>query len=159
MRPFDEKRVLLGVSGGIAAYKSAELARLLVQAGAQVDVILTRAAEKFVGTMTFEGLTGQPVHSSLWAGAMLHLQLGQAADAIIVAPATADILAKLANGIAEDLLTTTLLAAPRRSILAPAMNSRMYEHPATRRNLDLLRSDGHTIAGPAHGPLAEREVG
>ncbi len=161
MRPFEGKRVLLGVSGGIAAYKSAELVRLLVKAGAEVDVILTRSGSRFVGPTTFEGLTGRAVHSSLWdgGGAMAHLELGQAAGAIAVAPATAALLAKLAAGMAGDLLTATLLAAPRRALLAPAMNHRMLEHPATQRNLAALRGDGHTIIGPAYGELAEREVG
>ena len=159
MRPFDGKRVLLGVSGGIAAYKSAELVRLLVKAGADVDVILTAGGSRFVGSTTFEGLTGWPVYSSLWDKPMAHLELGRSADSIVVAPATAGVLSRLAAGGTDDLLSATLLAAPRRAILAPAMNHRMYEHPATQRNLRLLGDDGHVIVGPAHGELAEREVG
>ena len=159
MRPFDEKRVLVGVAGGIAAYKTAELVRRLVQAGSEVDVILTDAGARFVGPTTFQALTGRPVHGSLWENSLAHIELGRAADAIVVAPATADVLAKLAIGTADDLLTTTLLAAPQRALLAPAMNHRMYEHPATQRNLATLRDFGHEITGPAYGELAEREDG
>jgi len=159
MRPFAGKRVLIGVSGGIAAYKTAELVRRLVQAGAEVQVILTANAARFVGPATFEGLTGRPVHESLWEEALGHLELGRWADAIVVAPATANLLAKMAAGLADDLLTTTLLAAPRRALLAPAMNVRMYEHPATQGNLERLRESGHTVVGPAYGELAEREEG
>ncbi|MEE8550057.1 MAG: flavoprotein, partial [Gemmatimonadota bacterium] len=119
MRPYDGKRVLVGVAGGIAAYKAAELVRLLVQAGSIVDVILTDGGARFVGATTFQGLTGRPVHRSLWAGGLDHIELGRCPDEIVVAPATADLLAKLAAGIADDLLTTTLLAAPRRALLAP----------------------------------------
>jgi phosphopantothenoylcysteine decarboxylase/phosphopantothenate--cysteine ligase len=159
MRPFDGKRVLLGVAGGIAAYKAAELARRLVQAGAEVQVILTSAGARFVGPTTFEALTGQAVHESLWDGALSHIELGRWAEAVVVAPATADVIARLAAGIADDLLTTTLLAAPQRALLIPAMNTRMYEHPATQRNLETLREFGHTIVGPAYGDLAEGEEG
>ena len=159
MRPFGGKRVLIGVSAGIAAYKTAELVRLLVQSGAEVDVVLTENAPRFVGATTFEGLTGRPVHQSIWDPPMAHLELGRQADAIAVAPATADFIARLACGRAEDLLTTLLLAAPIRALLAPAMNQRMYEHPATQRNIETLRSFGHEIVGPTHGELAEREVG
>jgi len=159
MRPFEGRRVLLGVAGGIAAYKSAELARRLVQEGSEVQVILTRNGARFVGPTTFEALTGRPVVESLWEGAVTHIELGRWADAIVVAPATADLIAKLAAGIADDLLTTTLLAASERALLAPAMNTRMYEHPATQRNIETLRSFGHPIVGPAYGELAEGEVG
>ena len=151
--------MLLGVSAGIAAYKTAELVRLLVQAGAEVDVVLTRNASRFVGATTFEGLTGCPVHRSMWDRPMSHLELGRDADAIVVAPATADFIARLACGRADDLLSTLLLAAPKRALLAPAMNHRMYEHPATQRNIETLKSFGHEIVGPARGELAEREVG
>lgn len=159
MRPFEGRRVLLGVAGGIAAYKSVEVARRLIQAGCDVEVVLTEAGSRFVGPVTFEGLTGNRVHESLWEGPLAHIELGRWADAIAVAPATADLLARLAQGIADDLLTTTLLAAPRRALLAPAMNSRMYEHPATQRNLQALRDFGHPIVGPAFGELAEGEEG
>ncbi len=159
MRPFEGKRVLLGVAGGIAAYKSAELARRLVQEGSEVQVILTSSGARFVGTTTFEALTGRPVGESLWEGALKHIELGRWADASVVAPATADLIAKLAAGMADDLLTTTLLASSERALLAPAMNTRMYEHPATQRNIEMLRSFGHPIVGPAYGELAEGEVG
>jgi phosphopantothenoylcysteine decarboxylase/phosphopantothenate--cysteine ligase len=159
MRPFDGKRVLLGVAGGIAAYKTAELVRRLVQAGAQVQIILTEAGAEFVGPTTFEALSGRPVRRSLWEGVLGHIELGRWADAVVVAPATADVIAKLALGIADDLLTTTLLAAPQRALLAPAMNTRMYEHPATRHNLETLQAMGHRIVGPAYGALAEAEEG
>ena len=159
MRPFEGKRVLVGVSAGIAAYKTAELVRRLVQVGAQVDIILTESASRFVGPTTFEGLTGRRVHNSLWKGSLAHIELGREADAIVIAPITADVMAKLAAGIADDLLTTTLLAAPMRALLAPAMNHRMFEHPATQKNLESLREYGHEIVGPAYGELAEREEG
>jgi phosphopantothenoylcysteine decarboxylase/phosphopantothenate--cysteine ligase len=159
MRPFEGKRVLLGVAGGIAAYKSAELARRLVQEGSEVQVILTSSGARFVGPTTFEALTGRPVGESLWEGALRHIELGRWADATVVAPATADLIAKLAAGMADDLLTTTLLASSERALLAPAMNTRMYEHPATQSNIETLRSYGHPIVGPAYGELAEGEVG
>lgn len=159
MRPFDGRRVLVGVAGGIAAYKAAELVRLLVKAGAEVQVILTENGARFVGPTTFEALTGRPVHTSLWEGSLRHIDLGREADAIVVAPATANILAKLAAGIADDLLTTTLLAAPRRALLVPAMNTRMHDHPATQENLARLGEFGHAILGPEFGELAEREEG
>jgi phosphopantothenoylcysteine decarboxylase/phosphopantothenate--cysteine ligase len=159
MRPFEGKRVLLGVAGGIAAYKTVEVARRLIQAGCEVKVILSEAGARFVGPVTFEAVTGNPAQHSLWEGALAHIELGRWADAIVVAPATADLLAKLASGIADDLLSTTLLAAPRRALLAPAMNVRMYEHPATQRNLETVRGFGHAIVGPAYGELAEGEEG
>jgi phosphopantothenoylcysteine decarboxylase/phosphopantothenate--cysteine ligase len=159
MRPFEGKRVLLGVAGGIAAYKTVEIARRLTQAGATVKVILSEAGARFVGPVTFEAVTGQMTRRTLWEEALAHIELGRWADAIVVAPATADLLAKLASGSADDLLSTTLLAAPRRALLAPAMNSRMYEHPATQRNLETLRGFGHPVVGPAYGELAEGEEG
>lgn len=159
MRPFDGRRVLLVVAGGIAAYKSAFLARRLVEAGAAVDVILTSAAERFVGRVTFEGITGRPVHTDLWERPMAHLDLGRAVDAIVVAPATADLLSRLAAGAADELATATLLAADRPVLLCPAMNTRMWEHPATRRNLETLSGFGHEVIGPDDGPLAEGETG
>jgi phosphopantothenoylcysteine decarboxylase/phosphopantothenate--cysteine ligase len=159
MRPFEGRRVLLGVAGGIAAYKSVEVARRLIRAGCEVEVVLTEAGARFVGPVTFEGITGNAVRESLWEGALAHISLGRWADAIAVAPATADLLARLAQGRADDLLTTTLLAAPRRALLAPAMNTRMYEHPATQRNLATLREFGHPVVGPAFGELAEGEEG
>ncbi len=159
MRPFDSKRVLLVVSGGIAAYKSAYLARRLVEAGAAVDVVLTAGAQHFVGETTFEGVTGRPVHGDIWSRPMSHLDLGLEADVAVVAPATADLMSRLAAGAAGDLATATLLAADCPVLVCPAMNTRMWEHPATRRNVASLLEFGYGLVGPAHGPLAEGEVG
>jgi len=159
MRPFDGRRVLLVVSGGIAAYKSAILARRLIEAGAVVDVVLTEAAGRFVGPVTFEGITGRPVQADLWSRPMAHLDLGRDAAAIVVAPATANTLSKLASGAADDLASATLLAARAPLILAPAMNTRMWLHPATVRNVAWLNEQGAIIVGPADGPLAEGESG
>ncbi len=159
MRPFDSKRVLLVVSGGIAAYKSAYLARRLVEAGAAVDVVLTAGAQHFVGATTFEGVTGRPVHADIWTRPMSHLDLGLEADVAVVAPATADLVSRLAAGAAGDLATATLLAADCPVLVCPAMNTRMWEHPATRHNVASLLEFGYGLVGPAHGPLAEGEVG
>jgi phosphopantothenoylcysteine decarboxylase/phosphopantothenate--cysteine ligase len=151
------RRVVLGVSGGIACYKSCTLARRLTEAGAQVDVILTQGAAQFVRPLTFEALTGRPVLGSLWepGGALSHVRLGQQADLVIVAPATAHLIARLAQGLADDLLTTLLLAATAPVLLAPAMNDEMYAHPQTRANLERLRGRGVTLVGPEVGALAE----
>lgn len=159
VRPFDARRVLLGVTGGIASYKTAFLARLLTQAGAQVDVVLTRSAQEFVGAVTFEALTGRPVHSELVASghALDHIRLARAADAIVVAPATADFLARAASGQAGDLLTAVLLAATAPVLLVPAMNDRMWAHPQTVRNIAHLREIGYTVLDPDDGELAVGE--
>ena len=151
------RHVLLGVSGGIACYKSCTLARRLTEAGARVDVVLTQGAAAFVGPLTFEALTGRPVLTSLWepGGALSHVRLGQAADLVIVAPATAHLMARLAQGLADDLLTTLLLARTAPVLLAPAMNDEMYAHPQTRDNLQRLRARGLAFVGPDVGPLAE----
>ena len=159
MRPFDGRRVLLVVSGGIAAYKSAILARRLIEAGAGVEVILTASAERFIGRVTFEGITGRPVHASLWDRPMAHLDLGLEANAIVVAPATANLISRLAAGAADDLATTAVLAARAPVIVCPAMNTRMWEHPITQANVARLAGAGYEIAGPADGPLAEGESG
>lgn len=159
MRPFDGARILLVVSGGIAAYKSAFLARRLVAAGAVVDVVLTRGAQQFIGAATFEGITGRPVHTDLWTRPMAHLDLGKSAAVAVVAPATAELLSRMARGAADDMATAVLLAAPCPVVVCPAMNSRMWEHPATVDNRARLREWGVTQVGPAHGELAEREVG
>lgn len=159
MRPFDGRRVLLVVSGGIAAYKSVVLARRLVERGAAVDVLLTSAAQEFVGAATFEGITARPTHADMWERPMAHLELGRSADAVAVAPATADLLSKLARGAADDLAATTLLAAPGPVLLCPAMNTRMWEHPATAGNVERLRGWGYRMVGPEAGELAEGEVG
>jgi phosphopantothenoylcysteine decarboxylase / phosphopantothenate---cysteine ligase len=151
------RHVVLGVSGGIACYKSCTLARRLTEAGARVDVVLTPSAQEFIRPATFEALTGRPVQSSLWepGGALSHVRLGSDADLIIVAPATAHLLARLALGLADDVLTALLLARTAPLLLAPAMNDEMFAHPATRANLETLRSRGVAIVGPEIGPLAE----
>jgi phosphopantothenoylcysteine decarboxylase / phosphopantothenate---cysteine ligase len=151
------RHVVLGVSGGIASYKSCILARHLTQAGARVDVVLTQSAAEFVRPLTFEALTGRPVLSSLWepGGALSHVRLGQQADLIIVAPATAHLIARVAQGLAEDMLTTLLLARTAPLLLAPAMNDEMYARPETQGNLETLRSRGVTLVGPEVGALAE----
>ncbi len=154
-------RVLLGVCGGIAAYKIAALTSTLVQSGATVDVIMTEEAKEFVGPLTFSSLTARPVYTSLWDAPerIPHIRLVREAQAILVAPATANIIAKLAQGIADDLLTTALLAARIPVIVAPAMNSAMYDHPATKENLKTLAARGYEIVEPESGFLAERESG
>ena len=154
-------RVLLGVCGGIAAYKIAALASTLVQSGATVDVIMTEEAKEFVGPLTFSSLTARPVYTTLWDAPerIPHIRLVREAQAILVAPATANIIAKLAQGIADDLLTTALLAARIPVIVAPAMNSAMYDHPATKENLKTLAARGYEIVEPESGFLAERESG
>jgi phosphopantothenoylcysteine decarboxylase / phosphopantothenate---cysteine ligase len=150
------RHVVLGVSGGIACYKSCTLARRLTEAGARVDVVLTQSAAEFIRPATFEALTGRPVQSSLWepGGALSHVRLGQA-DLIIVAPATAHLLARLAHGLADDVLTALLLARAAPLLVAPAMNDEMFAHPATQANLRTLRSRGVAFVGPEIGALAE----
>ncbi len=154
---WDGRRVVLGVSGGIASYKSCILARRLTEAGAQVEVVLTRGAGAFVGPVTFEALTGRPVLTSLWESgrALAHVRLGQEAELIIVAPATAHLIARVAQGLADDVLTALLLARRAPLLLAPAMNDEMYARPETQANLDKLRTQGVTLVGPEIGALAE----
>lgn len=154
-------RVVLGVAGGIAAYKAAALCSALVQRGDDVDVVMTDGAQRFVGATTFAALTRKPVRASLWDApeAIEHVALARAADVIAIVPATANVLAKLAHGIADDLLTNLALAARGPLVVAPAMNAAMYEHPATRENLRVLASRGVTIVEPESGFLAEREFG
>ncbi|MGE3525289.1 MAG: bifunctional phosphopantothenoylcysteine decarboxylase/phosphopantothenate--cysteine ligase CoaBC [Gemmatimonadales bacterium] len=151
------RHVVLGVSGGIASYKSCYLARRLTEAGARVDTVLTHSATAFVRPLTFEALTGRPALASLWepGTALAHLRLAQQPDLIIVAPATAQLLARAALGLADDLLTTLLLARTVPVLLAPAMNDAMYAHPATMANLATLRDRGYHVVGPDTGPLAE----
>jgi phosphopantothenoylcysteine decarboxylase / phosphopantothenate---cysteine ligase len=158
-RPFDQRRVLLGVTGGIAAYKSAWVARLLTQAGAAVDVVLTRSASEFIGAITFEALTGRPVHTALIADghALDHIKLARAADVVVVAPATADFIARAANGHADELLSACLLAATAPVLIVPAMNDRMWAHRQTRANVAHLRTLGYTLLEPDEGPLAVGE--
>ena len=158
-----KKRLLLGITGGIAAYKAAELARLLTQTGIDVQVVMTQSACRFVGPVTFQSLTGNPVYSDLWetnaVQNMAHINLSRHVDMILVAPASADFIAKLANGLADDLLTTLCLARNCPLMIAPAMNRQMWENTATQRNLALLRLDGIKIVGPASGEQACGEIG
>jgi phosphopantothenoylcysteine decarboxylase/phosphopantothenate--cysteine ligase len=157
------ERILLGVSGGIAAYKAAELVRRLRDADAEVRVVLTEAAAHFVGAATFQALTGQPVRSSLWdpaaEAAMGHIELARWATRVVIAPATADVIARLAHGHANDLLSTLCLATIAPLALAPAMNNRMWLHPATQANLGLLRERGALLVGPDDGAQACGEFG
>ncbi|MCL2829204.1 MAG: bifunctional phosphopantothenoylcysteine decarboxylase/phosphopantothenate--cysteine ligase CoaBC [Betaproteobacteria bacterium] len=157
------KRILLGVTGGIAAYKAAELTRLLLKSGARVQVVMTGAAMRFVTPVTFQALSGEPVCTDLWdAGVgnnMAHINLSRDADAILVAPASADFLAKAAHGLADDLLSTLVLARECPLLAAPAMNRQMWENPATQRNAQSLRADGVELLGPACGEQACGESG
>lgn len=157
------KRLLLGLTGGVAAYKAAELARLLMQDGMEVQAVMTESACRFVGPATLQALTGKPVFTDLWdtrvANNMAHIDLSRNADAILVAPASADFIAKLAHGLADDLLSTLCLARDCPLLVAPAMNRQMWEHPATQRNLAMLRLDGVTILDPHSGAQACGETG
>jgi phosphopantothenoylcysteine decarboxylase/phosphopantothenate--cysteine ligase len=171
MKELAGRRFVLGVTGGIAAYKAAELVRLLGKAGARVDVVLTEGGARFVTAVTFQALSGNPVWSDLWdarmANNMAHIDLSRQVDAILVAPASADFLARLAQGRADDLLATLCLARPRKAVdgrecpllVAPAMNRQMWENPATQRNVAHLRQDGISLLGPASGEQACGEVG
>src|SRR5579872_6449481 len=160
--------VALGVGGGIAAYKAAELARALMERGFTVDVVMTRAAEEFIRPLTFAALTGRKVHTHLFsaasaedtlASAIEHIRIGQENQLLVVAPATADLLAKFAHGLADDLLTTTYLAFTGTVVLAPAMNTNMWNHAATQANIAALRARGHVIVEPDQGLLACGMIG
>jgi phosphopantothenoylcysteine decarboxylase/phosphopantothenate--cysteine ligase len=154
---FKDKRILLGVSGGIAACKAADLARRLAAAGAQVKVVMTRSAQEFVAPLTFGALTGQPVSTSLWGdkvNPLEHIFLGQQVDALVVAPATANLIGKLAGGIGDDLLTTIMLAATKPVLLCPAMNSEMWANSVVQENLARLAARGLEVMIPAAGELA-----
>ena len=157
------KRILLIVGGGIAAYKACELIRLLRGAGHAVRCVLTEGGAQFVTPMTLAALSEQPVHTSLWdlkdEAEMGHIQLSREADLVVVAPATADLLARMAGGIADDLATTLLLATDKPVLAAPAMNVRMWQHPATVRNVARLRADGVSVMEPDEGPMACGEFG
>ena len=157
----ERRRVLLGVTGGIAAYKVAHLVRLLTQRGAEVQVVMTPSALRFVGADTFAALSARPVYSDVFehSEAVLHVRLAREADVAVVAPATANLLAKLAHGLADDLLTSTLLETACPLVLAPAMHSGMWSHPATRRNVDTLVERGAVVVGPSAGPLAAGDEG
>lgn len=157
------QRILLCVCGGIAAYKAAELVRRLRDAGAEVRVAMTENAQRFVGAATFQALSGQPVRYSLWdeaaEAAMGHIELARWADRIVVAPATANTLAKLAHGFADDLVSTLCLASDAPLVVAPAMNRLMWAHPATQANMATLRARGASVLGPGAGGQACGEVG
>lgn len=155
------RRILLGVTGGIAAYKVCTLASHLTQAGAEVDVVMTEAATRFVAPLTFQALTGRPVYTDLWSAPgtglpthIAHIGLAHAADLVVVAPATANTLAKLAHGLADNLLTTLALAASCPVLVAPAMDAGMWSHPATQANAETLRARGVHFAGPVLGRMA-----
>src|ERR1044072_2811142 len=157
------KRLLLIVGGGIAAYKACELIRLIRRAGGSVRCVLTAGRAQFITRMTLAALSEQPVHTSLWdlkdEAEMGHIQLSREADLVVVAPATADLLAQMAAGLADDLATTLLLATDKKVLAAPAMNVRMWRHEATRRNVARLRADGVTILAPDEGEMACGEYG
>jgi len=161
--PLEGKRVVLGVTGSIAAFKAADIASKLVQAGADVDVIMSSAATQFVGVSTFEALTHRPVTTGLWEAhselSIDHVALALRADCVVIAPATANTIAKLALGIADDPLTATILATEAPIIMAPAMDADMYASPSTQRNVKTLTDDGVILAGPASGRLASGLVG
>jgi phosphopantothenoylcysteine decarboxylase/phosphopantothenate--cysteine ligase len=159
VRPYDGRTVLLGVTGGIASYKSAWLARLLTKAGADVDAVLTRSATEFISALTFEALTGRPAHIGLFEAdrALDHIKLAKSADAVVVAPATADFLARAASGQAGDLLAAVLLATRAPVLLVPAMNDQMWAHPQTQYNVGRLRELGYRVLDPAEGMLAAGE--
>lgn len=163
MKRLANKRILLGVTGGIAAYKSADLVRSMVKAGAEVQVVMTRGACEFVSPLTFQALSGRPVHSELLdhdsESGMGHIALARWCDAIVVAPATANFIAKLCYGMADDLLTTLCLAADVPLLVAPAMNQQMWQNPATRGNIETLGGRGIAILGPAEGSQACGETG
>ena len=156
--PFHKKRLVLGVTGSIAAYKAADLASKLAQHGSLVDVILTQAGEKFVSPLTFQSVTGRPAFTEqdLWGsqGHIQHIGLAHGADLLIIAPITANTIAKLAHGIADTLLTVTALAAQCPLLIAPAMDGGMYAHPATQANLEILLHRETAIIGPEEGHLA-----
>ncbi|HSM04564.1 MAG TPA: bifunctional phosphopantothenoylcysteine decarboxylase/phosphopantothenate--cysteine ligase CoaBC [Longimicrobiales bacterium] len=159
--PWADRRVVLGVTGGIAAYKTILLARRLTRLGAEVDVVLSRSAREFVTPLTFEGVTGRPVLTELFSveGAARHIRLGREADVVCVAPATADLLARAAQGRADDLLTTTLLVTRAPVLLCPAMNDRMWDHPQVAANAAHCQGAlGYQLLGPAEGPLAVGEA-
>lgn len=161
--PLEGRRLVLGVTGGVAAYKAAQLVRDLQRAGASVQVVMTQAATHFVGTATFQALSGKPVFTDAFDpridDGMAHIELSREADAILIAPASADFLAKLAHGLCDDLLSTLCLARDIPLVVAPAMNRQMWQNPATQRNINQLRTDGVQVLGPDAGEQACGEVG
>ena len=157
----ERPRVVLGVAGGIAAYKACELLRRFTESGHDVTVVPTAAALEFVGAPTWAALSGKPVSTEVWTDVheVPHVRIGQAADLVVVAPATADLMARAAHGLADDLLTNTLLTARCPVVLAPAMHTEMWEHPATAANVATLRSRGVVVVEPAEGRLTGRDTG
>ncbi|MBQ3490567.1 MAG: bifunctional phosphopantothenoylcysteine decarboxylase/phosphopantothenate--cysteine ligase CoaBC, partial [Clostridia bacterium] len=157
------KTVILGITGGIACYKAAELTSLLVKQHADVNVIMTKGATEFMSPLTFEALTGNKVHTDIFdecSGTEIpHISLSGKADALIIAPATANVIAKLAHGLADDMLTSTVLAAQCPKIIAPAMNTRMYENPVTADNIEALKKYGWRVITPDWGRLACGDTG
>ena len=157
------REIVLGVTGGIAAYKAADLASKLVQAGVKVTAVLTEAAEKFIGRTTFEALTGRPVYGDLFSPQEHfqgeHIGLAKRAECLLVAPASADFLAKLSHGLADDLLTTLALAVTCPIVVAPAMNTEMWNKPPTQRNLAQIQADGIQVVAPGSGWLSCGQVG
>ena len=163
MNPIQDKRIILGVTGSIACYKAADLASKLTQAGALVDVILTESGARFVQPITFQSVTGRKAHveKDLWddQGHVTHIGLGHTADLVVIAPITANTMAKLAHGIAENLLTLAALAATCPLMIAPAMDGGMFTHPATQDNLEILKKRGAIVVGPEEGRFASGIVG
>lgn len=158
-----DKTIVLGITGGIAAYKAAELASKLTQDGARVDVVMTESATKFIAPLTLRSITGHPVVTSMWEltseFSIEHIALAEVADVVIIAPATANIIAKLATGIADDMLCCTVLATKAPVILAPAMHADMFQNSITQDNLAKLKARGFTIVDPAYGRLASGKMG
>lgn len=163
MTSLANKKIVLGISGGIAAYKSAELVRALIQEGAEVQVVMSESAMQFITPVTMQALSGKPVYSSQWdariTNNMAHIELSRGADVILIAPASADLMAKLSLGLADDLLTTMCLARDCPLLIAPAMNLQMWGHSATQRSLKRLEDDGVIVLGPGSGDQACGEVG
>ena len=163
MSAVNHKRIVLGLTGGIAAYKAAELTRLLVKAGCEVQVVMTESACQFITPVTMQALSGKPVFTGMWSGdvdnGMPHIELSRNADAILIAPATAEFIAKLLHGRADDLLSTLCLARDCPLLVAPAMNKQMWENPATQRNIAQLKADKIEVLGPDAGEQACGEVG
>ena len=161
--PFQHLEILLGVSGGVAAYKAADLCSRLVQRGAKVSVIMTESAHQFIGARTFEALTGRPVYSHAFEAKEHfqgeHIGLARRADLTVIAPATAQTIARLAQGMADDLLSTTVLVTTSPVLIAPAMNCDMWAKPAVQRNVTQLKDDGYHIVGPEEGWLSCGQVG
>ncbi len=158
-----QRRIILGVTGSIAAYKAADLAVRMVKAGAEVTVVMTDAAQRFVTPLTFETLSRRPVVTGMWTRSTytepVHVGLAEWADLLVVAPATANFIGKLAGGIADDMLSCTAISAPGSPLIAPAMNDLMYRHPAVQENIARLKARGCAFVGPAEGRLASGKIG